>query len=86
MYEIRLYAMKVVTFHFGAIKWCIELFYPVPMAARSKARTAFNRSNTGIIGLNPARDMDMCVFAFLCVVLSCVGRDQRWADPPSKES
>jgi hypothetical protein len=29
------------------------------------------RSNTGIVGSNPARGMD--VFAFFCVVLSCVG-------------
>jgi hypothetical protein len=40
------------------------------MAAMSKARTAFNRSNTGIVGSNPVRGMD--VSAFFCVVLSCV--------------
>jgi hypothetical protein len=33
---------------------------PVPMAAQSKARTVFNRSNTGIMGSDPARDMNVC--------------------------
>jgi hypothetical protein len=27
---------------------------------RSKARTVFNRSNTGIVDSNPARGMDVC--------------------------
>jgi hypothetical protein len=44
---------------------------PVPMAARSNARTVFNRSNTGIVVSNPDRGMD--VSAFFCVVLSFVG-------------
>jgi hypothetical protein len=30
------------------------------MAARSKARTVFHRSNTGIMCSNPARGMDVC--------------------------
>jgi hypothetical protein len=30
------------------------------MAARSEARTVFNRSNTGIVGSNLALDMDVC--------------------------
>jgi hypothetical protein len=42
---------------------------PVPMAARSKARTVFGRSNTGIVGYNPARVTDVC--AFLCCVVLC---------------
>jgi hypothetical protein len=33
---------------------------PVPVAAQSKARTVFDRSNTGIMGSNPARGMDVC--------------------------
>jgi hypothetical protein len=33
----------------------------VPMPARSKARTIFNRSNTGIVGSNPDRDRDVCL-------------------------
>jgi len=31
------------------------------MAALSKARTAFDRSNTGIVGSNPARGIDVCL-------------------------
>jgi hypothetical protein len=29
------------------------------MAAQSKERTVFDRSNTGIVGLNPDRGMDV---------------------------
>jgi hypothetical protein len=37
------------------------------MAAQSKARTAFDRSNTGIAGSNPGRGMDVCPrFAVFC--------------------
>jgi hypothetical protein len=31
------------------------------MAARSKARIVFDRSNTGIVDSNPARGMDVCL-------------------------
>jgi hypothetical protein len=44
-----------------------------PIAAQSKARTVFGRSNVGIAGSDPARGMDVCL-CFFCVVLSCVGR------------
>jgi hypothetical protein len=46
---------------------------PVPMAARSKARTVFGRSNIGIAVSNPAWGMDVCP-RFFCFMLSCVGR------------
>jgi hypothetical protein len=36
------------------------------MAERSKAGTVFGRSNIGIAGSNPARDMDVCLR--LCVL------------------
>jgi len=37
------------------------------MAARCKARTDCDRSNTGIAGSNPARGMDVCLrFYVLC--------------------
>jgi hypothetical protein len=38
----------------------------------AEARTVFGSSNTGIVGSNPTRGMD--VSAFFCVMLSCVGR------------
>jgi hypothetical protein len=44
---------------------------PLPMAARSKTRVVFNRSNTGIVGSTLDRGMD--VSAILYTVLSCVG-------------
>jgi hypothetical protein len=40
---------------------------------RSKARTVFGRSNTGIVGSNPTRGMDVCP-RFCVFVLSFVGR------------
>jgi hypothetical protein len=39
---------------------------PIMMAARSEAWTVFTRSNTGIVGSNPALGMDVCVRLF-CV-------------------
>jgi hypothetical protein len=42
----------------------------VPLAAQSKARMVLDRSNTTIVGSNPALGMDVRV----CVVLSCVGK------------
>jgi hypothetical protein len=45
---------------------------PVLLAAPSKTRTVFDSSSAGIVGLNPARGMD--VYPRLSVfVLSCVG-------------
>jgi hypothetical protein len=39
----------------------------ITVAERSKARTVFARSNTGIVGSNPTRGMDVCVRLFcLC--------------------
>jgi hypothetical protein len=47
---------------------------PVTVAAQSKARTVFARSDAVFVGSNPTRGMDVwCVYAFiLCFVLSCV--------------
>jgi hypothetical protein len=44
------------------------------VAARSKARTVFARSNTEIVGSNPTRGMDVCVRLFCVCVVLCVGR------------
>jgi hypothetical protein len=41
------------------------------LAARCKAWNVFARSNTGIVGSNPARGMDVCFHSVF--VLSCVG-------------
>jgi hypothetical protein len=48
------------------------LGWPVSMAARSKARTVFGRSNIGIAGSNHSQGMDVCL-CFSVFVLSCVG-------------
>jgi hypothetical protein len=40
---------------------------PITVAVRSKARTVFARSNTGIVGSNPLEAwMSMCVYFDLC--------------------
>jgi hypothetical protein len=44
---------------------------PIRMAGRSKARNYFARSNTGIVGSNPTRQIDVrlrfsCVYVVLC--------------------
>jgi hypothetical protein len=46
---------------------------PVTVAARSKAWTIFARSESGIVGLNPTQNMDVCyVCVFIQFVLSYV--------------
>jgi hypothetical protein len=45
-------------------------YIPVTVAARSNALNVFVRSNTGIVGSNPTRGMDVCPrFFCVCVVL-----------------
>jgi hypothetical protein len=50
-----------------------------------KCAYGLNRSNTGIVGSNPARGMDVCP-PFFCVVLSRVGRGLAAGRSPSKGS
>jgi hypothetical protein len=55
------------------------------MAARSKARSVFDLSGTGIVGSNTDRGIDMCPrFSVLCCPVQVLAL--RRADPPSKES
>jgi hypothetical protein len=49
--------------------------------ALSEAWTLFARSNTGVVGSNSTRGIDVCVRLF-CEQVTAF----RWADPPSKES
>jgi hypothetical protein len=44
------------------------------VAARSKARTIFARSDTEIVGSNLTGGMDVCVRLFCVCVVLCVGR------------
>jgi hypothetical protein len=42
-------------------------YVPVPVVARSKARTVFDSSDTGVMGSNPARGTNVCPrFSVLC--------------------
>jgi hypothetical protein len=49
---------------------------PITVAAQSKARNIFARSNTEVVGLNPTWGKDVCVRLFcVCAVLyagSCI--------------
>jgi hypothetical protein len=57
----------------------------ITVAARSKARTVFARSNTEIVGLNPTGGMDVCGPLFC--VLSCVwAAALRRVEPPPRTS
>jgi hypothetical protein len=54
-----------------------KLLKPITIAERSEACTVFARSEAGIVGSNPTKDMNVsCVcmrFFCVCVVL-CLGR------------
>jgi hypothetical protein len=54
------------------------------VTARCKPRNAVAHPNTGILGLNPTRGLDIYVrlFCVVCVLVAAL----QWADPPSKES
>jgi hypothetical protein len=53
------------------------------VAAWSKARTVYDRSNIEIAGSNPARGVGMCLSVLCCSVSV---ETLRWTDPPTKES
>jgi hypothetical protein len=57
-----------------ALKLCMVMYLlPITVAARSKARTIFVLSNTGIVGSNPNWGMDVCVHLFCVCVVLCAG-------------
>jgi hypothetical protein len=47
--------------------------YADHVAARSKARTVFARSNTGLVGSNPTQSTNVCVRLFCVCDVLCVG-------------
>jgi hypothetical protein len=53
------------------IKMNLRIMSCVESGVRSKVRNVFALSNTGIVGSNPTRDMDV-LFIFCVFVLSCV--------------
>jgi hypothetical protein len=46
---------------------------PITVVAWSKAWTVFARSNTGIVGSNPTRGVDICVLLFRVCAILCAG-------------
>jgi hypothetical protein len=61
----RRYTVKIISVYVP--------YMPITMAARSKAWTVFARSNTRIVGSNPAQGMDVCVRLFCVCFVLCVG-------------
>jgi hypothetical protein len=56
--------------HFYSTKRKIRLpipFNPITLAARSKAKTVFCTSNTGILGFSPYRSINLRTCSFLCL-------------------
>jgi hypothetical protein len=51
--------------------WLLQEIKLSTVSARSKAWTVFAHSNTGVVGSNPTRGMNVCIYSFF--VLSCVG-------------
>jgi hypothetical protein len=47
------------------------LWWPITVAARSKTRTLFVRSNTDIVGWNPTWSTDFCVRLFCLYCSAC---------------
>jgi hypothetical protein len=59
---------------------------PITTAERSKVQNIFAHSNTGIAGMNPTQDMDVCLrLCCICFVL-CKQRPYDGLVLPSKES
>jgi hypothetical protein len=55
------------------------------VATWSEVWTVFVHSNAGIVGSNPIRGMDVCVYVYSVFVLSCVQvAASQWADHSSK--
>jgi hypothetical protein len=57
---------------------------PTTVAARSRVRNIFARSDTGIVCSNPTRGTDVCAF-ILCLCCPVYVAALRRAYPPSKE-
>jgi hypothetical protein len=65
---------------------CVKWKRPVMMAAWPKAWTVFARSNTGVMGLNPTRGMDVHVCLCCVCAILCVGSGFVTGWSPTKES
>jgi hypothetical protein len=84
------YSQPVPLFKYFSFRWAANIMYslsvlrrcllcvPVPMPEWCEARTVFGRWNTGLVGSNPTRGMDVCPrFSVLCYPVCrkgpCVG-------------
>jgi hypothetical protein len=52
---------------------CYDYLMPIIVAARSQAWTIFAHSNTGVVGSNSTRGMNICVHVFCVCVVLCAG-------------
>jgi hypothetical protein len=53
---------------------CSIRYWPITVTVRSKVRTVFACSNTGIVGSNPTNGMAVCVHLFCVCAVLCAGR------------
>jgi hypothetical protein len=68
-----LFPSKSFTIHLSSVSiWCCIAWDRLnTLAARLEAWTVFVCSNTGVVGSNPTRGVDVCVYSVF--VLPCVG-------------
>jgi len=71
----RISVVFLITCSYSLAVFCLGTFPSeiFDVAGLSEALTVFSSSNTGIMGLNPTRGVDVCS-RFSVLVLSCVGR------------
>jgi hypothetical protein len=46
----------------------VKAFFPVPIPVDERSKMVCGRSLAGIVGSNPAGDVDVCLLSVLCVV------------------
>jgi len=80
----ELFTASVFLQIFEDTKWItVTVTRSGPSGRRSEMRMVLDRSNTGIVGSDPARNMDACPrYSVFC----CPAQVEplRWADPSSK--
>jgi hypothetical protein len=66
LYRSSYLIITLLSFEYEKIEWQYGdcKISPITVAARSKAWTVFASSNTGIVGSNPTRGIDICVRLF----------------------
>jgi hypothetical protein len=72
MVSLLLTDISIIDHYYIIIMSKVNKFRPITVAAQSKARTVFARSNAGIVGSNPNQGMDVCVPLFFVYIVLCI--------------